>query len=216
MRHCFIFFGSLHAPNARRTQTALQRFAEHKRQPRTCGPGRLVTLPHSPGMHPAAARNLVLYLATVGLLTFVAKTSAPAPLRATGISNERLQIANAHLDANGVRAMAQRSTGLVADDAARKQPADEATLEDETTKDVAASAAKRRLLRKEVTRAVAKQARRIIDAHHRDPFGTEIPFEADGLPYIARIERHYHPPGGEKRPWGYHAGVSVFVERPLP
>jgi hypothetical protein len=72
-------------------------------------------------------------------------------------------------------------------------------------------AATRRLPQRDVTRAIARAARRIIDAHGREPFGTEIPFEADGRVYIARIERHYHPPGGEKRPWGPHPGVSVFV-----
>ncbi len=73
----------------------------------------------------------------------------------------------------------------------------------------------RRLRQQEITRAVVLEARRIIHEHHDEPFGTEIPFTADDLPYVARIERHYHPPGGEKRPWGYHPGVSVFVARPL-
>lgn len=68
-----------------------------------------------------------------------------------------------------------------------------------------------RLPQRNVTTAVARQARRIIQAHGKDPFGTEIPFEADGKSYVARIEQHYHPPGGEKRPWGPHPGVSVFV-----
>jgi hypothetical protein len=74
----------------------------------------------------------------------------------------------------------------------------------------------RRLLKRETTHAVALQARVIIDAHFRDPVGTEIPFVAEGKPYVARIERHYHPPGGDKKPWGEHAGVSVFVARPWP
>lgn len=74
----------------------------------------------------------------------------------------------------------------------------------------------RRLLRKETTRAIAKQARVIIDAHWDEPIGTEVPFQADGEDYIARIEVHYHPPGGDKKPWGEHPGVSVFVARPWP
>lgn len=79
-----------------------------------------------------------------------------------------------------------------------------------------ASAPLRRLLKRETTRTVAKAARRIIDAHAKDAVGTEISFDADGERYVARIERHYHPPGGEKKPWGEHAGVSVFVARPWP
>ncbi len=73
----------------------------------------------------------------------------------------------------------------------------------------------RRLKQAEVTRAVVLQARRIIKQHYQDPFGTEIPFSAEGRAYVARIERHYHPPGGEALPWGEHAGVSVFVKREL-
>lgn len=70
----------------------------------------------------------------------------------------------------------------------------------------------RRVLKKEITRKVALLAREIIHAHHAEAFGTEIPFEADGVEYVARIEEHFHPPGGEARPWGYHPGVSVLVE----
>jgi hypothetical protein len=74
----------------------------------------------------------------------------------------------------------------------------------------------RRLLKREVTRGVALSARRIINEHHDEPFGTEIEFEDEGEIYVARIEEHYHPPGGEAKPWGPHPGVSVFVRRPLP
>ncbi len=69
----------------------------------------------------------------------------------------------------------------------------------------------RRLRRAEVTRAVAKMARVIIDEHHEEPFGTEISFKIEGKTYVARIERHYHPPGGDKFPWGYHPGASILV-----
>lgn len=46
------------------------------------------------------------------------------------------------------------------------------------------------------------------------PFGTDIPFEMDGKSYVGRIERHYHPPGGELRPWGEHPGCSLFIVEP--
>ncbi|HSC89349.1 MAG TPA: hypothetical protein VLC09_18830 [Polyangiaceae bacterium] len=69
----------------------------------------------------------------------------------------------------------------------------------------------RRLLKREVRPGVAREARRIIDSSAHEPFGTEIPFVVDGREYIARIEEHYHPPGGEARPWGKHPGVSVLV-----
>jgi hypothetical protein len=71
----------------------------------------------------------------------------------------------------------------------------------------------RRLLKREVSRAIAKHARRIIDAYAGEPFGTEIPFEVEGKTYVARFEEHYHEPGGQLRPWGPHPGVSVFVAK---
>jgi peptidoglycan LD-endopeptidase CwlK len=69
----------------------------------------------------------------------------------------------------------------------------------------------RRLTNTEVTPDISKQARRIITEHHQDPFGTEIPFQSDGREFVARIEEHYHPPGGPIKPWGHHPGVSVFA-----
>jgi peptidoglycan L-alanyl-D-glutamate endopeptidase CwlK len=69
----------------------------------------------------------------------------------------------------------------------------------------------RRLSNSEVTPEISKQARTIINEHHRDAFGTQVPFKADGRDYIARIEEHFHPPGGPIKPWGHHPGVSVFA-----
>ncbi len=69
----------------------------------------------------------------------------------------------------------------------------------------------RRIKPGEVTVAIAKKARKIINANYTKPFGTEIPFEIAGEHYVGRIERHYHPPGGKLHPWGYHHGCSVFV-----
>lgn len=69
----------------------------------------------------------------------------------------------------------------------------------------------RRARGSDITPAVAKMARKIINANYTKPFGTEIPFEIGGQHYVGRIERHYHPPGGKLHPWGYHHGCSVFV-----
>lgn len=55
-------------------------------------------------------------------------------------------------------------------------------------------------------------ANAIIRAHH--VIGEEVPFTVAGEQFLARIEEHYHPPGGDKFPWGPHPGVSVFVARP--
>jgi peptidoglycan L-alanyl-D-glutamate endopeptidase CwlK len=44
--------------------------------------------------------------------------------------------------------------------------------------------------------------------------GAEVDSEitlADGSRIVARVERHYHPPGGTMRPWGRHLGVSLFA-----
>jgi hypothetical protein len=62
----------------------------------------------------------------------------------------------------------------------------------------------------ETTPEVAQRAREILDANDRAPFGTEVPFEVDGHSYVGRIEEHYHEPGGSRRPWGRHRGVTVY------
>jgi hypothetical protein len=44
--------------------------------------------------------------------------------------------------------------------------------------------------------------------------GSEVDSEivlADGSRIVARVEQHYHPPGGTMRPWGRHLGVSLFA-----
>jgi len=76
-------------------------------------------------------------------------------------------------------------------------------------------AAPKRTLRKiknsEMTVAVVKKAREIINENYKKPFGTEIAFEMNGKHFVGRIEQHYHPPGGELHPWGYHPGCSLYV-----
>jgi peptidoglycan LD-endopeptidase CwlK len=102
----------------------------------------------------------------------------------------------------------QRSQGLSADGAAGK--------------DTLAKAAElgfrslRRLTNTEVTPMIAEAAKRILRQHHQDAFGTEIPFEANGLAFVARIEEHFHPIGGPIKPWGHHPGVSVLAVVGVP
>jgi hypothetical protein len=68
-----------------------------------------------------------------------------------------------------------------------------------------------RLLRgDETTPEVAQRAREILDANQGAAYGTEVPFEVDGRSYVGRIEEHYHEPGGPRRPWGRHRGVTVY------
>jgi hypothetical protein len=55
---------------------------------------------------------------------------------------------------------------------------------------------------------VVAKARTLL--HH--DYGTEIPFELDGKRYLARLERHYHPPGYVGGPTGWHKGVTVYEE----
>jgi N-acetylmuramoyl-L-alanine amidase len=70
----------------------------------------------------------------------------------------------------------------------------------------------RRLRNNEVTHGLTVEAKRILAAHRHEPYGTEFPFQLGGVQYVARIEEHYHPPGGALRPWGHHPGVSLFME----
>ena len=69
----------------------------------------------------------------------------------------------------------------------------------------------RRIRSSELNAPVVKKAHEIIMAHHTQPIGTDVEFEVAGKRYVGRIEAHYHPPGGELRPWGHHKGCSVYV-----
>ena len=73
----------------------------------------------------------------------------------------------------------------------------------------------RRLLRREVDHELGVKARTILDETRSEPFGAELRFELRGKPYAAVIERHYHAPGGEARPWGWHRGISLFAVEPV-
>ena len=67
-----------------------------------------------------------------------------------------------------------------------------------------------RITNAQVTPAITAAAERILQADWRRDIGFEVQFAADGLPYVGRIELHYHPFNGTMKPWGYHHGVSVF------
>ena len=69
----------------------------------------------------------------------------------------------------------------------------------------------RRIKGSEMSVAVVKKARSIINEHYKKPFGFEVEFEIDGKRFVGRIEPHYHPPGGALRPWGHHHGCSLYV-----
>jgi hypothetical protein len=69
----------------------------------------------------------------------------------------------------------------------------------------------RRLRNEEVTPALSEFAKAVLREHSREALGREFPLESGGRSYFARLEEHYHPPGGTMRPWGYHTGVSLFV-----
>lgn len=44
-------------------------------------------------------------------------------------------------------------------------------------------------------------------------YGTLSPFVAsDGKTYATWVEQHYHPPGGDVKPWGLHHGVTVLAQ----
>jgi hypothetical protein len=62
----------------------------------------------------------------------------------------------------------------------------------------------------ETTPEIARRAREILDGNRDAAFGTEVPFDVDGQGYIGRIEEHCHEPGGPRKPWGRHRGVTVY------
>lgn len=71
----------------------------------------------------------------------------------------------------------------------------------------------RRLKKAETSPAMLHLAADIVKRHYTKPVGTEITVEVEGKQVIARIERHFHPEGGPVKPWGFHAGVSLFIKR---
>jgi hypothetical protein len=69
----------------------------------------------------------------------------------------------------------------------------------------------RRLKRADLSTAMMLASAEVVKRHYGRPFGSEVALEIEGKPYVARIERHFHPEGGSVKPWGYHPGVSLFA-----
>jgi tRNA nucleotidyltransferase (CCA-adding enzyme) len=61
------------------------------------------------------------------------------------------------------------------------------------------------------SKAIQQKSFQILTQNRHKPFGTQIPFEAEGKQYLAVIEEH--PPSPRNR--SYHPGVSLFV-KPTP
>jgi hypothetical protein len=55
-------------------------------------------------------------------------------------------------------------------------------------------------------KSVIDAARDLLDL----PMGSEVIIEVDGTSYGFRLEPHYHPPGYEGGPVGWHKGVTVY------
>ena len=68
----------------------------------------------------------------------------------------------------------------------------------------------RRLMPEELTPELIRKADDLI-WNHDAPLGTEIILDADGKPFVARFEEHYHAVGGPKRPWGAHKGITLYA-----
>ena len=69
----------------------------------------------------------------------------------------------------------------------------------------------RRLRRADLSTAMMLASAEVVKQNYGRRFGSEIALEVEGKPYVARIERHFHPEGGPIKPWGYHPGVSLFA-----
>jgi hypothetical protein len=69
----------------------------------------------------------------------------------------------------------------------------------------------RHLRNAEVTPQLGKIARNILITYRSSSYGTGYHFNHGGRSYMGRIEEHYHPPGGDKRPWGHHKGVTLYT-----
>jgi hypothetical protein len=67
------------------------------------------------------------------------------------------------------------------------------------------------LATEELTPSIQRIAQQILEEHHEQPLGHEVPFELEGKRYVGRLEKHYHPPGSGREPVGEHVGVTVYV-----
>ena len=67
-----------------------------------------------------------------------------------------------------------------------------------------------RLPQDEVTPALARAAQQLLEQNADAPFGTQFSLEYAGKRYVARIQEHYHEPGGPDRPYGHHRGVTLY------
>ena len=67
-----------------------------------------------------------------------------------------------------------------------------------------------RLPQSEVTPELAQAAQQLLEKHTDAPLGSEFTLEYAGKRYVARIEEHYHEPGGPDRPYGQHRGVTLY------
>lgn len=71
----------------------------------------------------------------------------------------------------------------------------------------------RRLQTREVSAHLRQESARIVKRYYSARVGTQVEVNVDGQRVVARLERHFHPEGGPVKPWGFHAGVSLFVYR---
>ena len=70
---------------------------------------------------------------------------------------------------------------------------------------------KRRVKTLELNDRLIDKSVEILHGTRGQDFGHQTRFEMDGKHYAAVIEHHYHEPGGELTPWGWHRGISLFV-----
>ncbi len=64
----------------------------------------------------------------------------------------------------------------------------------------------RELFRGPLDRSVVSAARALLDL----PLGSEVVLAIRGMLYGVRLEPHYHPPGYQGGPIGWHKGVTLY------
>ena len=62
----------------------------------------------------------------------------------------------------------------------------------------------------EITYAITANADHILREHHAEPLGSGYRFFVGKNLYLGRLEWSYNEPGGEKKPWGYAVGITVY------
>lgn len=139
--------------------------------------------------------------------------ATPAPPQARAFAGE--VAAEVERQAGAIADRAAEADAIAAEAEARAAEAEARAAADAAEEvETAVEMVARRMRANEVTTAHGLEATRILKSTYHLPMGSEIPYELDGAPFMAKIELHWHEPHVHPLPWGWHRGISLYVLEP--